>query len=144
MSYSPVIFLTVDVTLFRKNEHGYEIVLIQRLNNPFQGYWALRGGVVDKSEDVETAGKRELYEETDIQLFQVKQIQAYGNPLRDPRRHTLSVAFFDQTDNTADAKAKDDAKNVRCFSINELPVLAFDHAEIIRDAVDKFIDTAKL
>lgn len=144
MSYSPVIFLTVDVTLFRKNENGYEILLIQRLNNPFQEHWALPGGFVDKNEDLETAAKRELYEETDIQLFQVKQIQAYGNPLRDPRGHTVSVAFFGQTDNTAEAKAKDDAKNVRWFSINELPVLAFDHAEIIRDAVDKFIDTAKL
>jgi len=144
MTYNPIIFLTVDITLFRKNENGYEILLIQRLNNPFQGHWALPGGFVDKDEELETAAKRELFEETDIKLFQVKQIKAYGNPLRDPRGHTVSVAFFGETDRTAEAKAKDDAKNVRWFLIDELPVLAFDHAEIIRDAIDKYIDPSKL
>lgn len=139
MNYISKIFVTVDVTLFRKNENGYEILLIQRLNEPFQGYWALPGGFVDENEDLETAAKRELFEETNIQIFQVKQISAYGNPERDPRNHTVSIAFFGQTDITAQAIAKDDAKAVRWFSINELPVLAFDHSEIIRDAIDKYL-----
>ena len=139
MKYTPTIFVTVDVTLFRKVENAYEILLIQRLNEPFQDYWALPGGFVDQGEDLETAAKRELFEETDIHLYQVKQIQAYGNPTRDPRSHTLSVAFFGEIDNLAQAKAKDDAKNVQWFSIDELPILAFDHAEIIRDSIEKYI-----
>lgn len=141
MKYTPTIFVTVDVTLFRKVESVYEILLIQRLNKPFQDYWALPGGFVDQGEDLETAAKRELFEETDIHLYQVKQIKAYGNPTRDPRSHTLSVAFFGEIDSLAQAKAKDDAKNVQWFSIDELPILAFDHAEIIRDAIEKYINT---
>lgn len=139
MSYTPKIFVTVDVVLFRKMNSSYEILLIQRLNDPFKDYWALPGGFVDENEELETAAKRELFEETDIQLFQVKQIKAYGNPNRDPRHHTISVAFMGEIDSLAEAKAKDDAKSVKWFSIDELPALAFDHAEIIRDTIEKFI-----
>jgi len=139
MSYTPKIFVTVDVVLFRKMNSSHEILLIQRLNDPFKDYWALPGGFVDENEELETAAKRELFEETDIQLFQVKQIKAYGNPNRDPRHHTISVAFMGEIDSLAEAKAKDDAKAVKWFSIEELPALAFDHAEIIRDTIEKFI-----
>lgn len=139
MNYTPKIFVTVDVALFRKINGAYELLLIQRLDDPYKGYWALPGGFVDENEELETAAKRELFEETDIQLFQVKQIKAYGNPNRDPRHHTISVAFMGEIDSLAEAKAKDDAKAVKWFSIEELPALAFDHAEIIRDAVEKHI-----
>lgn len=139
MKYSSKIFVTVDVVLFRKIDNRLEVLLIQRLNEPFKDHWALPGGFVDEMEDLETAAKRELFEETDIQLFQVKQIKAYGNPHRDPRSHTVSVAFMGEIDHLAEAKAKDDAKSVKWFSINELPVLAFDHAEIIRDGIEKYI-----
>lgn len=139
MNYTPKIFVTVDIVLFRKMNSSYEILLIQRLNDPFKDYWALPGGFVDENEELETAAKRELFEETDIQLFQVKQIKAYGNPNRDPRHHTISVAFMGEIDSLAEAKAKDDAKAVKWFSIEELPALAFDHAEIIRDTIEKFI-----
>lgn len=139
MNYTPKIFVTVDVVLFRKMNSSYEILLIQRLNDPFKDYWALPGGFVDENEELETAAKRELFEETDIQLFQVKQIKAYGNPNRDPRHHTISVAFMGEIDSLAEAKAKDDAKTVKWFPIEELPALAFDHAEIIRDTIEKFI-----
>lgn len=139
MNYTPKIFVTVDVVLFRKMNSSYEILLIQRLNDPYKDYWALPGGFVDENEELETAAKRELFEETDIQLFQVKQIKAYGNPNRDPRHHTISVAFIGEIDSLAEAKAKDDAKAVRWFAVDELPALAFDHAEIIRDAIEKHI-----
>lgn len=139
MNYTPKIFVTVDVVLFRKMNSSYEILLIQRLNDPYKDYWALPGGFVDENEELETAAKRELFEETDIQLFQVKQIKAYGNPNRDPRQHTISVAFIGEIDSLAEAKAKDDAKAVRWFAVDELPALAFDHAEIIRDAIEKHI-----
>ncbi len=139
MNYAPIIYVTVDVTLFRKNEQNYELLLIQRLNEPFKNAWALPGGFVDKNEDLETAAKRELFEETNVKIFQVQQIKAYGNPERDPRGHTISVAFFGKIDMLTEAKAQDDAKEVRWFSINELPVLAFDHDEIIRDAIERFI-----
>ena len=144
MKYTPKIFVTVDVTVFRKLEGEKQILLIQRLNEPFKNYWALPGGFVDEHEDLETAAKRELFEETDIQLFQVKQIKAYGNPDRDPRSHTISVAFYGEIDSLAVATAKDDAISVKWFFIDELPALAFDHSEIIRDAMERYVYDTKL
>lgn len=137
--YTPHIFVTVDVVLCRKYDGKTQMLLIQRKNDPYKDYWALPGGFVDKDEDIEVAAKRELFEETDIQLYQVKQIGAYGKPDRDPRHHTLSVAYYGEIDALAEARAKDDAKNVRWFAIDELPALAFDHSDIVRDAMSRYI-----
>ncbi|HLT65627.1 MAG TPA: NUDIX hydrolase [Flavobacterium sp.] len=139
MKYQPHIFVTVDIVVTRRYEGEIQILLIQRKNEPFQNYWALPGGFVDKNEHIEAAAKRELLEETNIQLFQVKQIGAFGDPNRDPRHHTLSVAYYGEVDALAEAKAQDDAKSVQWFSLNELPALAFDHNDIIREAIEKYI-----
>lgn len=139
MKYQPHIFVTVDIVVTRKYEGEIQILLIQRKNEPFQNYWALPGGFVDKNEHIEAAAKRELLEETNIQLFQVKQIGAFGDPNRDPRHHTLSVAYYGEVDALAEANAQDDAKSVQWFSLNELPALAFDHNDIIREAIEKYI-----
>lgn len=139
MKYQPHIFVTVDIVVTRRYEGEIQILLIQRKNEPFQNYWALPGGFVDKNEHIEAAAKRELLEETNIQLFQVKQIGAFGDPNRDPRHHTLSVAYYGEVDVLAEAKAQDDAKSVKWFSLNELPGLAFDHNDIIREAIEKYI-----
>jgi|SRR5690554_529329 len=139
MNHAPIIYVTVDVALFRKKEETLELLLIQRLNEPYKNMWALPGGFVDKNEDLETAAKRELFEETNVRIFQIQQIKAYGNPDRDPRGHTVSIAFFGSTDLLTEAKAKDDAKALRWFSIEELPVMAFDHNEIVRDAIEKYL-----
>ena len=139
MKYQPHIFVTVDIVVTRKYEGEIQSLLIQRKNEPFQNYWALPGGFVDKNEHIEAAAKRELLEETNIQLFQVKQIGAFGDPNRDPRHHTLSVAYYGEVDALAEAKAQDDAKSVQWFSLNELPALAFDHNDIIREAIEKYI-----
>lgn len=139
MKYQPHIFVTVDIVVTRKYEGEIQILLIQRKNEPFQNYWALPGGFVDKNEHIEAAAKRELLEETNIQLFQVKQIGAFGDPNRDPRHHTLSVAYYGEVDALAEANAQDDAKSVQWFSLNELPALAFDHHDIVREAIEKYI-----
>lgn len=139
MKYQPHMFVTVDIVVTRKYEGEIQILLIQRKNEPFQNYWALPGGFVDKNEHIEAAAKRELLEETNIQLFQVKQIGAFGDPNRDPRHHTLSVAYYGEVDALAEANAQDDAKSVQWFSLNELPALAFDHNDIIREAIEKYI-----
>jgi len=136
--YTPTIFVTVDNVVIRKIDDTKEILLIKRLNEPFKDNWALPGGFVDKGEDLETAAKRELFEETNIRVFQVKQIGAYGNPNRDPRSHTISVAYYSEIDRLAVAVAADDAKEVQWFNIHMLPLLAFDHLDIIQDSIEKF------
>ena len=74
--YTPKIFVTVDNVVIRKIDNIKEILLIKRLNEPFKDYWALPGGFVDENEDLETAAKRELQEETNIKVFQVKHLDS--------------------------------------------------------------------
>ena len=136
--YISEIFVTVDIVVVRIVNGQKEILLIQRKNEPFKNQWALPGGFVDNHEDLITAARRELEEETSVKVFDLQQIKAYGNPYRDPRGYMVSVAYLATVDATIQATAADDAKEVKWFNINELPSLAFDHEMIIADALNQF------
>lgn len=135
MKYTSKIFVTVDVILFKEIRTDLEILLIKRKNSPFKDFWALPGGFVDENEDLNDAASRELLEETSISNSSLKQTKAYGKPFRDPRSHTVSVAFYGDVPIEVEGKAADDAKELKWFNIHELPDLAFDHAQIIADAI---------
>ena len=128
-TYISKIFVTVDVVVFNKNKN--EILLIQRKNEPFKDYWALPGGFVDENEDIESAAKRELKEETNVVVSEIIQIGAFGKPGRDPRGHMISIAYKTILAENQNIKPLDDAKEVKWFKINNLPELAFDHDAII-------------
>ena len=114
---------------------GLEILLIERLNNPYAGCWALPGGFVDENEDLPDAAARELREETSLTGIALQQFGAFGRPSRDPRGHTITVAYWGICNTPEKAAAADDAKTLRWFPLSQLPPLAFDHAEIIAKAV---------
>lgn len=127
--------VTVDMVILHRTANGPKILLIERKNNPFAGCWALPGGFVDENEDLPDAAARELREETSLTGIALNQIGAFGRPGRDPRGHTITVAYWGYTDNPQLASAADDAKTLRWFPTNNLPPLAFDHAEIIAEAL---------
>lgn len=131
------IFVTVDAVIVR-NAPDYELLLIKRKNEPFKDCWALPGGFVDENEDLEVAAKRELEEETQIRINSLQQIGAFGKPFRDPRNHMVTIAYFGEVTEDVIAIASDDAKEAQWFSIKKLPVLAFDHQEIIEKAKKSF------
>lgn len=137
MTYISKIFVTVDTVLFKKNSESTFLLLIKRKNNPFKGFWALPGGFVDENEDILEAAKRELFEETTIKWDTLIQVGAYGKPFRDPRSHVVTVAYYGWVAEDIVGKAADDAKELGWFDINDLPNLAFDHDEIIKDAIKK-------
>lgn len=131
------IFVTVDVIILKITIVGFFLLLIRRKNEPFRDLWALPGGFVDENEDLEKAAIRELEEETQIKVEALEQIGAFGKPFRDPRGHTVSVAYFGFVPEDTIAIAADDAKEVQWFLLNQLPELAFDHSEIIKAALKK-------
>jgi 8-oxo-dGTP diphosphatase len=126
------IFVTVDIVLCKSSK----ILLIKRLKDPYKDCWALPGGFVDENEDLEDAAKRELFEETSVKVDQLTQIGAFGKPFRDPRHHTVSIAFYGEVDENTIAMASDDAKDAYWFQLDDLPELAFDHQEIIDKAIN--------
>lgn len=130
--------VTTDIIVFNTIESTTLILLIKRLNDPFKDCWALPGGFVDKNEPLLNAANRELEEETGLKNLQLEQFYTFGNPNRDPRGHTISVVFTAQiSDSKVSARAGDDAKEVQWFNVNSLPHLAFDHQEIILQAIKK-------
>jgi 8-oxo-dGTP diphosphatase len=131
------IYVTVDAVVIKPGRPN-QVLLIKRKNDPFKGMWALPGGFVDEDEDLPDAACRELCEETGIQARPTRQIGAFGKPGRDPRHQTVSVAYrFDVPTDTI-AKAADDASDAEWFEIDNLPDIAFDHADIISHS--KIID----
>lgn len=127
--------LTVDIVLFHSAGKRIEVLLIKRAREPFKGHWAFPGGFVDKDESLEDAAARELREETGLGGIHLEQIGAFGNPGRDPRGHTVSVAFTGLLEDRLHAKAADDAADVRWQSALRPPKLAFDHEKILSVAL---------
>jgi 8-oxo-dGTP diphosphatase len=103
----------------------------------------LPGGFVDQHEDLMAAARREMMEETHIELGPLIQLGAYGTPHRDPRGHTVGVAFLGVVEpGTVVGIAGDDAADCRWFTARRPPKLAFDHGDILRDARKKLAQLA--
>ncbi|MHA1525778.1 MAG: NUDIX domain-containing protein [Promethearchaeota archaeon] len=126
--------LTVDAVILYNSK---DIILIRRKNPPFQGDLALPGGFVDIGETVENACIREAQEETNLKVKITKLIGIFSDPKRDPRGHTVTIAFLcEPVDKRRKLKAQDDAADVEIVPLIEIPKLklAFDHMEIIKAA----------
>jgi 8-oxo-dGTP diphosphatase len=127
--------LTADVVLIAPDRSA--VLLIRRGNPPFEGRWALPGGFVEMDEDLEPAARRELAEETGLAAGPLVQVGAFGRPGRDPRGRVVSVAFTGApAAEDAVPEPASDAAEARWFPLDDLPGLAFDHAEIIAAATE--------
>lgn len=130
------IAITVDSVIFKEVKNGYELLLILRKNEPFKNQWSLPGGFLEMDESLETGALRELKEETGLKMENLQQIGAFGALGRDPRGRTISVAFAGKINNSGEVQGGDDAEDAKWFSLEDLPALAFDHAEIIKSATN--------
>ena len=125
--------LTVDALVYVKENGSFSVLLIQRGIEPFKGKWALPGGFVNMDELLETACKRELEEETGLQVAQMTQFKTFDAIDRDPRHRTISVVFSAKLPEKTEVKGNDDAAHAKWFPIKNLPEMAFDHREILEE-----------
>jgi 8-oxo-dGTP diphosphatase len=123
--------LTVDCVVF--DDRG-RLLLIRRKNPPFQGQYALPGGFVDYGETTEQAAARELAEETGLAATTLFLIGVYSDPARDPRGHTVSIAYLVTVASHA-PRAGDDAAMAQFMANWRDEAVAFDHRKIIDDAL---------
>jgi len=127
----PVLSTTAIIEVFNE-EGGFEgIVLIDRGKEPFGK--ALPGGKVEYGESVEHAVRREMKEETNLDLYELRQFHVYSEPSRDPRHHTVEVTHLAKS--YAQPEAGDDAAKAYVVPLEAIPwgELAFDHEQILKD-----------
>ena len=89
-------------------------------------------------ETTEHCAIRELQEETGLIVSEVHQIGTYSEVDRDPRGRTITVAYLILVDEPLNVEGQDDAADARWFSLSELPTLAFDHDDIMKDAIKAY------
>jgi 8-oxo-dGTP diphosphatase len=143
--FSPVA-VTVDVVLLTVRQARFSVLLVRRARHPERGRWALPGGFVEAEEDLDDAARRELAEETGLSELppglHLEQLRTYGTPGRDPRLRVVSVAYVAFAPDVPAPIAGSDADLARFWPVSELgaregPQLAFDHARIIADGVER-------
>ena len=123
--------LTTDCVIV---ESEGRVLLIRRGNEPFAGFYALPGGFVEIGETVESACRREVLEETGVPVSQLALVGVYSDPERDPRGHTVSIAYATRLSEAASPRPGSDAENVEWIKDWRGLALAFDHAKILADA----------
>ncbi len=126
--------VTTDCVIFGFDGLQLRVLLIERKNDPYKGYWAFPGGFLNEDESAETGALRELEEETGMKSAYIKQFHTFSSPKRDPRERVLTIAFYALV-NIVEVTANDDAANARWFALDEVPSLAFDHDTILNMAI---------
>jgi 8-oxo-dGTP diphosphatase len=123
--------LTTDCVIF---DNKRRVLLIRRKNEPHKGAYALPGGFVNIGETVEAACRREVREEVGIEVGELRLVGVYSDPCRDPRGHTVSVAYLALLPQTTAPRAGSDAEGAEWIKDWRKLDLGFDHAQIIADA----------
>lgn len=124
--------VTVDVLFFTIKESKLQVLLIKRAAWPYEGFWALPGGFVNMSENLESAAKRELFEECGVKDLFLEQLFTFGDPKRDPRTRVITVAYYALAPKAEIKKIQEDeVTEAKYFPIDGLPKLAFDHKKIV-------------
>ncbi|SBW19607.1 hypothetical protein FDG2_1451 [Candidatus Protofrankia californiensis] len=132
-------YLTADVIALSDYSGVLHVLLIRRASPPHAGQWALPGGHIDPGEDVETAAFREFAEETGLRAVDLSLVGVYATPGRDSRGRYVSFAYATYLPGMPTPTAADDADAARWAPLATALTdgLAFDHADILRETLDR-------
>ena len=138
----PAFAVTVDVVILTMSGGRLHVLLVRRGVAPFKGMWAIPGGFKRPTETLDEAAKRELAEETGVDSASLlTQLGAYGDPGRDPRMNVVTIGYLAVLREVGALVASTDAASAALVPVSEALngkiELAFDHAQIVRDAVER-------
>src|SRR5918995_4723027 len=141
-SQFPAFAVTVDVVILTMVERTLNVLLVRRGQEPFEGMWAIPGGFKRPLETLDEAARRELAEETGVDVPSLlTQFGAYGDPGRDPRMNVVTVGYLAVLREIGAIVAGTDAAHAALVPVSDILEerieLAFDHLRIVRDAVER-------
>ena len=138
--------VTVDVALLTVRHGRLCVLLSERSADPFAGTWALPGGTLGADEDADDAARSALSDATGIGVepWHVEQLRTYTDPGRDPSGRSVSIAYVAFVPNVPAPRTTADAAGARFWPVEDVldggddaPALAFDHEQILADAVER-------
>ena len=132
--------LAVDLAILTVRENRLHVLVVERASEPYRGYAALPGGFLRDGEDLRQAAARALAGETGLDgaALHLEQLAAYGAPDRDPRDRVVSVAYLAFAPDLPLPTAGPDARSARWAPAHVIRgALAFDHAGILDDAIER-------
>jgi 8-oxo-dGTP diphosphatase len=127
------VVLSVDLACFALEDHQLQLLLVRRAEPPFVDHWALPGAAVQSDEPLDVAASRLLVERTGVWGTYLEQLYTFGDPGRDPRGRTVSVAYYALLSIIAHPRLRvgRGVRELAWSPLNTLPELAFDHARIV-------------
>lgn len=130
--------VATDTVIFTLKDNKLQALLIKMKKSPYRDDWAVPGGMIKPREAVDDAAKRILKEKAGIKDVYLEQLYTFGKVNRDPFGRVVSVAYFALIpgDNLS-LKTTKEYGDIRWFSVNKLPRLAYDHETIIHCAVKR-------
>jgi 8-oxo-dGTP diphosphatase len=132
--------VTVDIVIFTIRKKKLEVLLIQRGQEPFKDLWAIPGGFVRLSENLDEAAKRVLYEKTHVKDVYLEQLYTFGDPHRYPGSRVITVAYFAlirSEDLILQAEEGLNIQRIEWQPVYNLPEMAFDHHDILTYALKR-------
>jgi 8-oxo-dGTP diphosphatase len=138
----PAFAVTVDVVILTMADGVLNVLLVRRGEEPYKGMWAMPGGFKRPEETLDEAARRELSEETGVDVPSLlTQFGAYGDPERDPRLNVVTVGYLAVLRDVGAIVAGTDAAEASLVPVSDILEerieLAFDHLGIIRDAIER-------
>ncbi|MGH3018236.1 MAG: NUDIX hydrolase [Gaiellaceae bacterium] len=141
-SQFPPFAVTVDIVILTMSDGALHLLIVRRGEAPYEGMWAIPGGFKRPTETLDEAARRELVEETGVDVASLlTQFGAYGDPGRDPRMNVVTVAYLAVLRDVGAVVAGTDAAEAALTPVSDVLNgkldLAFDHLRIVRDAVER-------
>jgi 8-oxo-dGTP diphosphatase len=138
----PSFAVTVDIVILTMADGVLHVLLVRRGEEPFKDMWAIPGGFKRPDETLDEAARRELSEETGVDVPSLlTQFGAYGDPGRDPRMNVVTVAYLAVLRDIGAIVAGTDATDAALVPVSDILgeriELAFDHIRIVRDAIER-------
>jgi 8-oxo-dGTP diphosphatase len=130
--------VTVDLVIFTVDHDRLNALLVKRASEPFSGYWSIPGGFLRKGETLEQAAQRVMEEKTGVKEAYLEQLFTFGRPNRDPRARIITVTYFALIPLKRLAQPESNkVSDVSWYALEDVPVLAFDHREILEFAISR-------
>ena len=133
----PKIHVAVDCVVFTYDNGQLKVLLYPRNLEPYKGDWSLMGGFVANQESLEDAARRVLLQTVGLHDIFLEQVAAFSQPDREPTERVISMAFYALICNDSHNSELVEAHKGEWFPITDLPLLVFDHKNMIDIALQR-------